>query len=145
MWSAACRDETSASPAAVFAVLGNPATWPEWNAGVGRVDLAGPSAAGTQAVMVLPDGGELPFRITWVQAGSGYADETLVPGSDVVVRVTHELAPSATGTRITFRVEADAPADVAAETGQAASADFPEVIAALGALAQLRADGRDEP
>lgn len=142
MWVTEYSGETSASPEEVFVLLGDPATWPEWNEGVARIDLAGPFAAGTQAVMAFPDGTELPFLITWVDADRGYEDETPVPDTGVVVRVRHELAATKTGTRITYRVEADGPDEAAAEVGAGVSADFPEVIAALGAHAERLANGR---
>ena len=78
----------------------------------------------------------LPFRFTWIEVDRGYEDETEVPDAGVVVRVRHELTPTAHGTRITYRCEVDGPADVAAEVGAAVSADFPDVISALGARAE---------
>lgn len=136
MWVAEYSGETTASPAEVFALLADPATWPRWNEGVARIDMAGPFEAGTRAVMVFPDGTELPFAITWVEPDRGYADETPVPDAAVVVRVRHELTATEAGTRITYRVEADGPDDAAAEVGAGVSADFPAVIAALAAHAE---------
>jgi len=98
--------------------------------------MHGPFAEGTTAVMVLPDETALPFRFTWIEVDRGYEDETEVPDAGVVVRVRHELTPTAHGTRITYRCEVDGPADVAAEVGAAVSADFPDVISALGARAE---------
>jgi uncharacterized protein YndB with AHSA1/START domain len=142
MWTKAYSGETTATPAAVFALLADPEMWPEWNAGVARVEMTGPFETGARAVMVFPDGTELPFVITWVEVDRGYADETPVPDAGVTVRVRHELEPTATGTRITYRVEADGPDDAAAEIGAGASEDFPAVIAALAARAERPADGR---
>lgn len=94
----------------------------------------------TAAVMAFPDGAELPFLITWVEKDRGYADETPVPDAGVVVRVRHELASNGSGTRITYRVEAESPDEAAAEIGAGVSADFPEVIAALGAHAERQSN-----
>jgi AraC-like DNA-binding protein len=49
------RCESTASAERVFGILADTAAWPEWNAGVVRVDMGGPFAEGTEAVMVLPD------------------------------------------------------------------------------------------
>lgn len=142
MWTHEYSGETTATPAAVFALLTDPATWPEWNAGVARVDLTGPFKEGARAVMVFPDGTELPFFVTWIEVDHGYADETQVPGTGVTVRVRHELEATATGTRITYRVEVDGPDEAAAEIGAGASEDFPDVIAALAAQAERLAGRR---
>ena len=77
-----------------------------------------------------------PVSIYVDRGRPGYEDETEVPDAGVVVRVRHELTPTAHGTRITYRCEIDGPADVAAEVGAAVSADFPDVISALGARAE---------
>lgn len=136
MWVTEYTGTSTANPDEVFAVLAEPRRWSEWNEGVQRIEMDGPFAEGTSARMVLPDGTVLPFRFTWVAAGRGYADLTEVPGTDVVVRVRHDLTPAGTGTRITYRCEADGPADLAAEIGAGASEDFPAVIAALAARAE---------
>jgi uncharacterized protein YndB with AHSA1/START domain len=131
-YSGTCRAE----PARVYEILSAPERWHEWNAGVRRVEMNGPFAAGTTAVMVLPDGTELPFRFIHVEHDSGFTDETPVPDTGVVVRVHHELTPVPGGTSITYRCEADGPPEAAAEVGAQVSADFPDVIAALVARAE---------
>lgn len=142
MWTKEYSGETTATPAEVFALLADPATWPEWNAGVARVEMTGPFKEGARAVMVFPDGAALPFVITWVEVDQGFADETPVPDAGVTLRVRHKLQPTATGTRITYRVQADGPDDAAAEIGAGASEDFPDVIAALAAHAERLAARR---
>jgi uncharacterized protein YndB with AHSA1/START domain len=136
MWTKEYSGISTARPAAVFSVLADPELWSEWNQGVSRIEMHGPFAAGTTAVMVLPDGTALPFRFTWVEAPAGFEDLTEVPDAGVSVRVRHELASSGTGTRITYRCEVEGPDNVAAEVGEAVSADFSEVIAALAARAE---------
>ncbi|HZX02992.1 hypothetical protein [Kribbella sp.] len=53
----------------MFEVLAEPEKWAEWNAGVARIEMHGPFAAGTEAVMVLPDSTVLPFTFAWVEPG----------------------------------------------------------------------------
>jgi hypothetical protein len=139
MWVKEYTADCAASPAQVFGILADPPKWSEWNTGVLRIDMDGPFAEGTTAVMVLPDETALPFRLTWVEADRGYEDETQVPDAGVVVRVRHELTPADRGTRITYRCEIDGPEDVAAEVGATVTADFPDVIAALGSRAERMA------
>ena len=117
MWSTVISGESEASPAEVYALLASPDTWPEWDASIERIELSGQLAAGTRGVMVLRGGQELPFQITWLEPGAGFTSETPVPGAGIVV---------------------DGPDEVAAEAGTGVSADFPQVIAALAAMAEQR-------
>ena len=135
MWVREITGECDATPREVFAVLAEPGAWAEWNDGVADVRIDGPFETGASAVMVFPDGSELPFELTWVDAGRGYEDLTPVPDAGVTVRVRHELEASGTGTRITYRCTVDGPDEVAAEVGAGVSADFGDVIAALGVRA----------
>lgn len=136
MWVREFAGTSAASPARVFAVLADAGRWAEWNAGVAAIELHGPFAAGTSAVMVFPGGAALPFRLTWVEPGKGYEDLTEMPDDGVAVRVRHTLEPAGAGTRITYHCAVEGPDDVAAEAGEGVTADFPEVIAALAARAE---------
>jgi uncharacterized protein YndB with AHSA1/START domain len=137
MWTKQYSAESSASAERLFAILQDTAAWPEWNAGVTRIDMDGPFTAGTAATMVLPDQSALRFRLTWVEPGRGFEDETEVPEAGVRVRVRHLLEPLEGGrTRITYSCTVDGPDEVGAEVGGAVSADFPDVIAALAARAE---------
>lgn len=136
MWSTEVTGECAATPAEVFAVLADTDTWSQWNEGVAGIRMEGPFAAGTRAVMIFPDGTELPFRFGWVEESRGFEDITEVPDAGVTVRVAHELEAQAAGTRITYRCRAEGPDDAAAEVGAGVSADFEDVIAALGRRAE---------
>jgi hypothetical protein len=138
MWVAEFTGRSVASPQEVYAVLAEPERWAEWNEGVLRVEMHGPFAAGTTAVMVLPDETALPFTFAWVEEGKGFEDVTEVPDAGAVVRVRHELAAVEGGTRIAYHCEVDGPDEVAAEVGAAVSSDFADVIAALAARAEQR-------
>src|SRR5918911_1861623 len=139
MWAYEHSLETAAGAETIFAILRDVRRWPEWNAGVERIDLDGPFATGTTGVMVIPDQASLPFRLAWVGEGRGFEDETEIPGAEVLVRVRHSLEPlAAGGTRITYRATVEGPAadTLGQEIGPAVTADFPEVIAALAARAE---------
>lgn len=135
MWSTEVTGTCAATPAEVFAVLSDSSKWSEWNDGVTDIRMDGRFEAGTTAVMVLPDGTELPFHLASVEEGRGFDDVTEVPDAGVTVRVQHELEASGAGTRITYRCTVEGPDDIAAAVGSEVSADFGEVIAALGARA----------
>lgn len=140
MWVKEYVGKSAARPRQVFSVLADVERWREWNDGVRSVEMQGPFAAGTSAIMVLPDDTELPFVLTRVETDRGFDDLTEVPGAGVSVRVRHQLTPDRDGTLITYTCEVEGPEDVAEEVGGAVSADFPVVIAALAARAEgLRA------
>ncbi|KQY08070.1 hypothetical protein ASD37_08925 [Mycobacterium sp. Root135] len=116
--------------------MAQPSTWSEWNEGVSDIRVSGPFEAGTTAVMIFPDGTELPFHLAWVDEGRGFEDVTPIPDAGVTVRVVHEVEATETGALITYRCMVEGPPEVAAEVGAEVSADFGEVIAALGARAE---------
>lgn len=98
------------------------------------MELDGPFCPGTTGRMTLPDQETLTSRLTWVEEGRGFEDETSIPGAGVVVRVRHSLeAMEHGGTRITYRCVIKGPS--AEEIGPMVTADFPDVIAALSARA----------
>ncbi len=144
MWTYEYSLETAAEPARIFEIFRDVSRWQEWNSGVARIDLDGPFGTGTTGVMTMPDQGSLSFRLSWVEEGRGFEDETEIPGSDVLVRVRHSLVPlDGGGTRITYRATVEGPAADALgpEIGPAVTADFPQVVAALVARAEGRPGG----
>ncbi len=142
MWTTEVTGHSAATPAEVFAVLADPEHWNEWNDGVAGIRIDGPFAAGTTAVMVFPDATELPFSLARVEPDRGFEDVTEVPDAGVTVRVGHELEPTSSGTRITYRCTVDGPDPIAGEVGTGVSADFADVIAALAARAERGHDAR---
>jgi len=121
----------------VYLLLSDVSTWPSWNSGVQRIDIEGPFTAGTRASMFFPDSSSSPFTLTWVEPNVGDEDVTAIPDAGVTVRVRDELKPDHGGTQITYHcVVEGGPNDLCADIGQQVSADFPDVLAGLGATAQ---------
>jgi uncharacterized protein YndB with AHSA1/START domain len=113
--------------------------WPEWNAGIERIEIDGPFAAGTRFRMTPPGDEAIAMTITRVEPGVEFVDE--MDGGDFVVRTMHRLEDIGDGrTRIRYRTEIDGPAagSVGPEIGPAITADFPEVVAALIDAAKRR-------
>ncbi|MFB9263457.1 SRPBCC family protein [Bradyrhizobium erythrophlei] len=134
-WQTQFSIETSASPEAIWALFRDVPGWTLWNAGIETIALEGPFAAGTGFVMKPP--GEEPLRavLTEVRENESFVDETRI--DDLVIAVTHRIEPLAPSrTRITYAV--DARGEGAAEIGPMISADFPDVLAALVAIAEGR-------
>lgn len=139
MWTYQQSLETPADPAAVFALMSDVASWPDWNAGVERIDLRGPFAQGTSGTMTMPGQELLDFQLVWVEEGRGFEDLTVLDDAGVTVRVRHALEPLPRGgTRITYRcaISGDAADRVGPEIGRAITGDFPAVMAALAARAE---------
>jgi hypothetical protein len=139
MWSYDCSAETSADPDVIFDLFSDVNTWPRWNAGVESVELDGPFVPGTTGTMQVPGQDPMRMRLTAVDAGRGFEDETEIPGAGVVVRVRHALTIVESGrTRIDYGVTIDGPAaDVLGPViGPDITADFPSVLEALIAEAE---------
>ncbi len=136
MWTTEHSIETTASPEAVWAVLRNVNGWGAWNAGIEMIELDEPLAIGATFRMKPSGEDVLTSAIAELEENRRLTDVTDL--GDLVVRVVHLLEPTDDGgTTITFRVEVSGPAAdaVGEQVGQAVSADFPEVIAALAAAA----------
>ncbi len=95
----------------------------------------GPFAPGTTGAMKFKGQEPLHYRLVKVEPGREFVDET--PVGELVVRVSHLLEPLGRGrVRITYAAEIDGPEEQAKEIGAAITADFPDTIASLVALAK---------
>ena len=133
MWTHENSIETSAAPSRVWKLFSEVANWKSWNAGIEAIEIHGPFAAGTTFTMKPPGQDAFTSTLIEVRRNECFVDETLVEG--VRVLVSHRLAalPSG-GTRITYATEITGPG--AGEFGPMVTSDFPEVLAALKALAE---------
>jgi hypothetical protein len=135
MWKTEHTHDTAAAPEAVFALWADVEGWPAWDASLIATTLDGPFAAGSTGTLH-PQGMPEPiaFRLTAVEPGAGFADETRL--GPLVLRFEHRVEPRADGSRIAVSIEADGPD--AEQIGPAVAEDLPESVAAL-AEAALRA------
>jgi len=126
--------QTSAAPERLWAIFQDVPGWKRWNAGIEQIELEGPFATGTWFSMTPPGQEVLRSQLIDVRDGEHFVDETRV--GDLRVTVTHRIERVAADvTRVVYAVEAEGPG--AAEIGPAVAADFPEVLAALAALAEV--------
>lgn len=132
MWTYEHGVETTADPTEIWRHWSDVPSWPEWNAGVERIEIDGPFAVGSTFTMTPPGEGPIRMRLTEVVPGELFTDEA--DGGDFVVRTVHRIAPAGDGrTRITYRTEITGPAadEIGPEIGLQITADFPDVLAAL--------------
>jgi len=127
---------TTAPPAAVWALWSDVATWPTWNADLAVVTVDGPFATGSTVTMHAVAGGDpVVLRLADVVPGEQFVDEAELAG--LTIRTRHRVDPQPDGGHaVTYRMEVDGPAEPAAQVGAAITADFPETVAALVALAE---------
>ena len=134
MWTHEESIEIAATPSQVWRLLADVPNWKRWNAGIEQIELEGPFATGTWFSMTPPGEEALRTKLIDVRDGEHFIDETQV--GELVVTVAHRIERlTANATRIVYAVEAQGPG--AAEIGPAIAADFPEVLAALVALAEV--------
>jgi Polyketide cyclase / dehydrase and lipid transport len=138
MWKTEHTHDSDAAPEAIFALWTDVAGWPAWDSSLVATTLDGPFAAGTTGTLH-PQGMPEPiaFRLTAVEPGAGFADETRL--GPLVLRFGHRVEPCGAGSRISVSIEAEGPN--ADRIGPAVAEDLPESVAAL-AEAALRSAQR---
>lgn len=137
MWEYEHSVETNAAPEAIWRLWADVDGWQRWNADIEHVTLTGPFADGGEIVMT-PRGQEpVRLRLIDVREGEGFVDEAAFGGA--VFTTAHELSPAGPGrTRVSYKMQITGPgADtIGPEIGPGITADFPDTIAALVALAE---------
>jgi|SRR5947207_11323839 len=139
MWEYQRSLDTTAGPEAIWRLFADVDGWRAWNADIEKVAIDGPFAVGSEIEMT--PAGQDPVRLRLVEV---VEDEVFVDEADlgdVVVRTAHRLERlDGGGTRVTYRMEITGPAadEMGPQVGPAITADFPETMAALVALALAR-------
>ena len=137
MWTNEYSVETEASPDAIWRLWSDVAGWPEWNADIEHIEIAGPFAAGSTILMTPIGQSPIELRIAEAVEPERFVDEASFP--DLVVRTIHRVEQlGGDRCRVVYRMEIDGPAadTVGHELGPHISADFPETLAALAQRAE---------
>ncbi|WP_211451531.1 SRPBCC family protein [Collimonas antrihumi] len=135
MWAHEDSIETTATPAQVWKLFADVEGWKKWNQGIDNIEIHGAFAVGTTFSMQPP--GEDVFTTTLidVKENQSFTDETIIDGTRILVH--HRIVPLASGgSKVIYSTEITGPA--AADFGPMVTADFPEVLAALKKLAELK-------
>jgi hypothetical protein len=147
VWSTEHNRETTASPASIWRLWSNVATWREWNADIERIEMSGPFAAGSTISMTPIGQDTVDLRIAEASEPNLFVDEADL--RDVVVKTFHRVDPIDEGrSMVTYRMEISGPAadTVGPELGPEISGDFPETLAALTERAEaMDQDARGGP
>ena len=129
--------ETDVPPTAIWSLYEDVEPWPSGDAQAERVTRDGSFATGSSGTLKFRGQDPLCYRLTKVEPLREFVDETAV--GDIVVRVSHGLEPVAGGRlRLTYAAEVDGPPERAEELGALITADFPDTMASLIALARER-------
>src|SRR5262245_38560787 len=138
MWTAEHSIATTAAPESIWQLWSDVHAWPRWNADLYRAELAGPFAEGSAITMFPREDDPVELTIAEAEAPARFVDQADL--GSVVVRTTHRVEPVGDRSRITYRMEITGPeADrLGPQIGPGITADFPDVLAKLAAVAEGR-------
>ncbi|OIQ95644.1 polyketide cyclase / dehydrase and lipid transport [mine drainage metagenome] len=131
-WSVEHSILVRATPAIVWRFFEDTRRWRTWNSGVADIEMRGPFRTGSRFLMTLPDGVVIKSKLTNVEPGRLFVDETAF--ASAVISVHHRLEPAHGGTRVIYRLEARGAGG--GEVGPAIAADFPDVLRSLARAAE---------
>lgn len=137
MWEYEHSVETTASREELWRHWTDMASWASWNAGIAKLEVDGPFEVGTEFVMTPPEGDPVKLRLSEIVDGELFAD--VADAGDFAVTTVHRLTPLEDGrTRVTYRTEISGPLadEIGPAIGPEITGDFPDVLAALIALAE---------
>jgi hypothetical protein len=136
MWEYEHSTETSATPEAIWRLWSDVEDWGTWNAGIAKIEMNGPFEAGTQITMTPPGDDPVLLRISEAAEDELFVDEARFNG--LLLRTTHRIDRiDQNRIRVVYRMEiTGAGADEAGpQIGPGITADWPETMASLAALA----------
>jgi uncharacterized protein YndB with AHSA1/START domain len=139
MWSAEHSVETTAAPETIWKLWTDVGDWPRWNADLDRAELTGPFAEGSAITMFPREDDPIELTIAEAEEPERFVDQADL--GPVVVRTAHRVERLAPGrSRIVYRMEITGPeADtLGPQIGPEITADFPDVLATLAAVAEDR-------
>jgi uncharacterized protein YndB with AHSA1/START domain len=133
MWKDEFTIDTTASPARIWRMFRDVPGWRKWHSDIDQIDIHGPFEVGTKYTKKPSGKNEITSCLIDVEENEAFTDETITEG--VRIRVEHRLTPlMPEGTRITYTAVVTGPR--AEELGPKVTADFPDVLEALVALAE---------
>jgi len=120
----------------VWKVWSDTSTWGEWNPNVTTMELHGPFATGSTAIMHTKAGQHHKMRIVEVQAGRGFVLETnVIPGT--TFRFNCRVEPVGAEAKISQTVEVKGPLGfLGGMLGPGVSKDFGALLSALAKKAE---------
>ncbi|GAA2651269.1 MULTISPECIES: SRPBCC family protein [Streptomyces] len=136
MWEYEHSIETGASPEAIWRLWADVENWGTWNAGIQKIEISGPFAAGTRITMTPPGEDPVPLRITEAVEGERFVDEARF--GDLLLRTVHRIDPVGQGRiRVLYRMEitGDGADEAGPQIGPGITADWPDTMASLAGLA----------
>ena len=136
MWVYEHGIETDVAREAIWRLWADVENWGAWNAEIEKIEFQGPFAEGARITMTPPGDEPVELRVSEAVTGELFTDEARFGG--LVLRTTHRLVPLDQGrTRVVYRMEitGDGADEAGPEIGPGITADWPETMAALVALA----------
>lgn len=128
MWTHEEGIEIDATPAQVWTVFADVPGWQRWNAGIERIQLHGPFAAGTTFTMQPPGMDAFVSTLMAVDPRRAFTDETVIDQTRVVVdHRIEELSPRRV--KVTYSTRIIGPE--ASVLGPQVTGDFGDVLRAL--------------
>jgi hypothetical protein len=123
---------TSATPAAVWALWSDPATWHAWDPAVESVAFEGHFGEGAGGLMTLAGGIEVPVTLEIVEPGRRYLDRLTM--GDLVIEIDHVVEPHEDGAEVTVSTVITGPG--AEDIGPMVTNDAPKALEALAGMAE---------
>lgn len=127
MWTCEHVVASDATPAQVWALYAEPATWPEWDRATERVTLRGPFLPGSRGTLKPAGGPATRFTLVEVVPEVGFTSLTRLPLARLAFG--HRIQPTPTGSRITHTVTISGP------LAPLFARDLPAAVQALARLA----------
>jgi hypothetical protein len=107
-WTTEHTERTAGTRADVWALWSDVSTWPTWDAGVERVTIEGPFAAGSAGRLKPSGAPSVPFTVRSAEPERSFVDESRLPFARMLFE--HELADAdGGGTLITHRATISGP------------------------------------
>ncbi len=128
--------DTGAQATAIWRLWADVDNWGSWNRDIERIEIVGPFAVGAEITMTPAGQDPIRLRVVELIEGELFVDEATIDG--LTLCTMHHLARTGGNhARVVYRMEVTGPgADrIGPQIGPAITADWPDTMAALVALA----------